>query len=147
MEFYLKAWRSVKNNSNSASPLLFGSFTHNSTEESQDSKVKTVNFYSKIYNYNEILKNFDSVNYEIINIKDSSYPASLNPISNFLELQSPVNTTQFYDTHLNKLKSSINDNVGEIEKRQKELKDLKAQLKAEFAENKKLFEKLKTFET
>ena len=84
-----------------------------------------INFFSKIYSFNETINGFDNVNYEIINIKDSNYPSSLNPISNILE--QPINN-QFYDSALGKLKSFINDNSNEIEKKQKELKELNMQV-------------------
>jgi hypothetical protein len=34
-------------------PLLFGCFCHNVTEETVESKVKTVNFYSRVYTLKE----------------------------------------------------------------------------------------------
>ena len=45
------------------------------------------------------------------------------------------------------LKNKINDQLNTIEnKQQRELKELKAQFKLELENNKKLYEKLKTFE-
>jgi hypothetical protein len=59
-EFFLKAMNFLKNdkkvfnNVNIGNiPLLFGSFCHNITEENFENKVKTVNFYSKIFQYND----------------------------------------------------------------------------------------------
>ena len=53
-EFYNTANSHMKKiKSQSGIPLLFGCFTHNVTEETNESKVKSVNFYSKMYMTNE----------------------------------------------------------------------------------------------
>ena len=53
-EFYLKTKNYLKQEKKNLNiPLIFGSFSHNITEENGDNKVKTVNFYSRMYNFNE----------------------------------------------------------------------------------------------
>jgi hypothetical protein len=143
-EFYLRNINLLKDKRINGLPLLFGSFCHNVTDESNDNIVKTINFYSRVYNYSDKLKEFISLPYEVINIKETTYANSVNLYSNKV-IES--NDTKDTDEVVNKLKAKVNEQVNLIEnKLQKELKNLKMQLNVEIGENKKLYEKLKSFE-
>jgi hypothetical protein len=88
---------------------------------------------------------FESIPYEVINIKDTVYNNEINLNANKTIISNDISQ---FELQINKLKTVINEQIQQIEiKQQKELKDLKAQLKVEFDLNKKLYEKLKTFET
>ena len=83
--------------------------------------------------------------YDIINLKDTNYTNKVNPLANKTIISADTST---FELQTNKLKNQINENISEIEnKQQRTLKELKAQLKMEIEQNKKLFEKLKTFGT
>jgi hypothetical protein len=117
--------------------------------------VKGVTFLSKLFGLKEyifylISGKFENIPYEIINIKDTTY---INKSKNNITSNSELNKTIVHDVMQmeglnNKLAQYIEDKINDIEfKQQRVLRDIKNALKNELAENKKLFEKLKTFQT
>jgi hypothetical protein len=119
-------------------PLLFGTFCHNTDSN------KSTTFSSKFYKYTG--SKLESLPFEIVNMRETNYSININPVSNMisLNLKNEMNTIE---SVINKLRDSINNSVNEIEnKHQRMLMDMKLLLKNELEENKRLFEKLKTFQ-
>jgi hypothetical protein len=93
---------------------------------------------------------FESIPYEIINIKETRYNFNQNCFSSAnAELNKSIASDVILSEGLNKkLRQYIEDKIGDIEfKQQRLLKDIKNVLKGELEEHKKLLEKLKSFQT
>jgi hypothetical protein len=78
-------------------------------------------------------------------MKDTSYANSVNLLANKVIENSD---TSAFDLGVSVLKSKLAEQIINIDSKQmKELKELKALLKAEIETNKKLYEVLKSYET
>jgi hypothetical protein len=55
-------------------PLLFGAFCHNIDNN------KAISFTSRFYNY--VDDKFETIPYEIVNMKDTNYSTRINPVAN-----------------------------------------------------------------
>lgn len=145
-EFYFRTMNYLKKDKRAPGlPLLFGCFCHNLSEQNLENSVNKVNFYSRIYKYNESKNEFVTLPYDIINMKDTSYVNQLNlNATKSIESKDAV----AMDGVVNTLKSKVIEHINLIEsKMQNELKELKTQLKVELETNKKLYEKLRAYET
>ncbi len=80
-------------------------------------------------------------------MKDTNYSTKINPVANKVNINIK-NDLFSMEELIDKLKNKINESVNDIEnKQQRVLKDIKILLKNELEENRRLLEKLKTFET
>lgn len=90
-------------------------------------------------------RNFASLNYEIINMKDSNYTTQINHFASKTKIKIENSSN---DLQVRKIKGFITDNIEEIENiQQKVLIDFKTQLKNEIETYKKLSERLKNFKS
>ena len=95
-----------------------------------------------IFNYSN---EFNSIPYEVINIKETSYSNKINLLAD--KTIRRTETAQL-DSIVSLLTTKITEQIDGIESQQMiELKELKAQLKSEIETNKKLYDKLKSYET
>jgi hypothetical protein len=94
-----------------------------------------------------LLLRFETLPYEIVNMKDTNYSTKINPVANKVKINIR-NELSMTEELIDRLKNSMSDSVNDIEnKQQRTLKDIKILLKNELEENRRLLEKLKTFET
>lgn len=134
-DLYIRTQKFVKGDI----PLLFGAFCHNIDNN------KAISFTSRFYNYVHGI--FETLPYDIVNIKDTNYATKLNPVANKVNINIKDDLKSTEDL-IDKLKTYMNESVNEIEnKHQRIFKDIKILLKNELEDNKRLLEKLKTFET
>lgn len=125
------------NDTENNNPIVFGVFTHNETKENN---IKMINFNSKIYYYNEKNKTFDSLPYEVLSLKNTSY----EKIIDFL----PYSLTghqikEDFRSDVLLLKKVIKGQMDYIEKVKTELSNLKVSLKNETENNRTLIEQLR----
>lgn len=89
--------------------------------------------------------NFETIPYEILNVKDTTYTNPINLLATKTVIES--NKTDF-EKPVQKLKNMMLDQMSHLEySQQRELKDLKALLKRELNNNKQLYDMLKKYET
>ena len=83
--------------------------------------------------------------YDILNIKDTNYT---NPI-NYLSSKTLIDSgTAEFEKPIRKLKNIVLDQMSHLEfNQQRDLKELKTELKKELNINKKLYDMLKMYET
>lgn len=88
----------------------------------------------------------DSLPFEIINLKDTSYPCKINPLS---DSKFPSNSVDMNDLAIpiKKLKGGLIDKINEIENKvQNEILDLKGKINSEFKAIEEIISKIKAFE-
>lgn len=90
----------------------------------------------------------ESIPYNIINLKETNYPNNLNFIGNNISLKNFKENSKALDSVINNLIEHLENIIFDLEKQQEPtLNLLKEQLEVELRQSKKLFEKLKTFES
>ena len=88
---------------------------------------------------------FSSLPYDIPNIKDTNYSSPVNYLSPKTVIESGGSE---FEKILKKLKNIVQDQVSHLEyNKQRELKELKAELKKELNINKQLYDILKKYES
>ena len=136
---YMKANSFIQNmnDTESNNQILFGVFTHNETKENN---IKMINFNSKFYYYSDKNKTFESLPYEVLSLKNTSY----EKIIDFL----PYNVTghrlpENFGSDIILLKKVLMDQLESIDKVRMELSNLKISLKNETENNRTLIEQLR----
>ena len=143
MKYYMKANDFVQNVSDidSSFTILFGLFTHNQTLG--ENGVKAINFNSKFYYYNKAKNIFDSIPYETLNLKETTYDKIINFLPNKV---SGGQLSENFGSDALFLKSILQTQMDSIEKELKNaLTEQKISLKKELDNYSQIYKQYKQY--
>ena len=125
----------------SSFPILFGLFTHNQTLG--ENGVKAINFNSKFYYYNKAKNIFDSIPYETLNLKETTYDKIINFLPNKV---SGGQLSENFGSDALFLKSILQTQMDSIEKELKDaLTEQKISLKKELDNYSQIYKQYKQY--